>query len=247
MLAGEPPFARQQPRRGAEPQADPDRALGPLAPRQRPAGRRRLRRALPRPRFPPTDSRAPRRRAKRCWRRDRQVMHRLAADLADRYRIEKELERGASAVVYLAQDLRHGRRVALKVLHSALGEAARRRAVPARDPHPGPAAPSPHPAAVRLRQRCDGGRLLLRDAVRGERLAPRPAAARRPRCRWTAVLRIAAEVASALTYAHALGVVHRDIKPENILLSVERPRAADGLRHRLRDRGRRGPGQRAAA
>src|ERR687890_472497 len=48
---------------------------------------------------------------------------RLAAALADRYLLEEELGRGASATVYLAQDQRHGRRVALKVLHSALGAA----------------------------------------------------------------------------------------------------------------------------
>ena len=48
---------------------------------------------------------------------------RLADALADRYLLEEELGRGASATVYLAQDLRHGRRVALKVLHSALGAA----------------------------------------------------------------------------------------------------------------------------
>src|ERR687897_3565381 len=47
----------------------------------------------------------------------------LAAELADLYLIEEELGRGGSATVYLAQDLRHGRRVALKVLHSALGAA----------------------------------------------------------------------------------------------------------------------------
>jgi serine/threonine-protein kinase len=52
-----------------------------------------------------------------------QAQERLAAELADRYLIEDVLGRGASATVYLAQELRHGRRVALKVLHSALGAA----------------------------------------------------------------------------------------------------------------------------
>ena len=51
------------------------------------------------------------------------AQERLAAELADRYLIEEELGRGASATVYLAQELRHGRRVALKVLHTALGAA----------------------------------------------------------------------------------------------------------------------------
>jgi serine/threonine protein kinase len=48
---------------------------------------------------------------------------RLASALADRYRVENEIGRGSSATVYLAHDLRHGRKVALKVLHSALGAA----------------------------------------------------------------------------------------------------------------------------
>ena len=47
----------------------------------------------------------------------------LAAELAEQYLMEEELGRGGSATVFLAQDLRHGRRVALKVLHSALGAA----------------------------------------------------------------------------------------------------------------------------
>src|SRR5919106_4144831 len=51
------------------------------------------------------------------------IHQRLADALADRYLVEEELGRGASATVYLAQDRRHGRRVALKVLHSALGAA----------------------------------------------------------------------------------------------------------------------------
>ena len=55
----------------------------------------------------------------------------LAEASPDRYVIEREIGRGAAAVVYLAQDLRHGRRVALKVLHSELGRGARGRALPA--------------------------------------------------------------------------------------------------------------------
>jgi eukaryotic-like serine/threonine-protein kinase len=51
------------------------------------------------------------------------IDERLAGALADRYLLEEELGWGASATVYLAQDLRHGRRVALMVLHSALGAA----------------------------------------------------------------------------------------------------------------------------
>ena len=105
-----------------------------------------------------------------------EVIDRLADALADRYLLEEELGRGAAATVYLAQDLRHGRRVALKVLHSALGAGAWRRAVPAGDPDAGAAAPSSHPAAVRFGRARRGGR-LLRDALCGERLASGPALA----------------------------------------------------------------------
>jgi eukaryotic-like serine/threonine-protein kinase len=140
----------------------------------------------------------------------------LAAELADHYLIEEELGRGGSATVYLAQDLRHGRRVALKVLHSALGAALgmerfqREIRTQARLQHPhilplydsGTAAgrlyyTMPYVEAGTLRDR-------LR---RAGRLEP-PAA-----------VQLALEVASALAYAHRLGIIHRDLKPENIMLS----------------------------
>src|SRR4051812_40703005 len=142
---------------------------------------------------------------------------RLADALADRYLLEEALGRGASATVYLAQDLRHGRRVALKVLHAALGQALgagrfqREIRTQARLHHPhilplfdwGSAAGQlyyvmPHVETGSLRDR-------LRE--HGP-LSPSAAA------------QLGREVASALSYAHALGVIHRDLKPENILLSV---------------------------
>ncbi|HUR94206.1 MAG TPA: serine/threonine-protein kinase, partial [Gemmatimonadales bacterium] len=145
-----------------------------------------------------------------------EVLDRLAAALADRYLLEEALGRGASATVYLAQDVRHGRRVALKVLHAALGAALgaerfqREIRTQARLHHPhilpvfdsGEAAGHlyyvmPHVETGSLRDRLGRGPLGVAAAVQLSR-----------------------EVASALTYAHALGVIHRDIKPENILLSV---------------------------
>jgi serine/threonine-protein kinase len=140
----------------------------------------------------------------------------LAAELADLYLIEEELGRGGSATVYLAQDLRHGRRVALKLLHSALGAALgverfqREIRTHARLQHPhilplydsGMAAgrlyyTMPYVEAGSLRDRLRRvGRLELPAAVQ-----------------------LAIEVASALAYAHRLGIVHRDLKPENIMLS----------------------------
>ena len=139
--------------------------------------------------------------------------------------IEEELGRGGSATVYLAQDLRHGRRVALKVLHSALGAALgverfqREIRTHARLQHPhilplydsGTAAgrlyyTMPYVEAGTLRDR-------LR---RAGRLTP-PAA-----------VQLALEVASALAYAHRLGIIHRDLKPENIFLTHDnRPKILD--------------------
>jgi serine/threonine-protein kinase len=147
----------------------------------------------------------------------------LGAELADRYRIEGEVGRGSVATVFLAQDLRHGRRVALKVLHSALGAAL---GVERFQREIRTQARLHHPHILTLFDSGAGGRRgggaewlwytmpyvesgSLRDRLRREGRLPVELA-----------VQLAAQVGSALTYAHALGVVHRDIKPENILLSV---------------------------
>ena len=99
----------------------------------------------------------------------------LAEALAGRYVIEREIGRGAAAVVYLAQDLRHGRRVALKVLHSELGAALgverflREIRTQARLQHP-------HILPL-FDSGSAGGTALLHHALRRGRLAPRPAPA----------------------------------------------------------------------
>jgi TolB-like protein/tetratricopeptide (TPR) repeat protein/tRNA A-37 threonylcarbamoyl transferase component Bud32 len=141
----------------------------------------------------------------------------LADALAGRYRIEQEIGRGAAATVYLAQDLRHGRRVALKVLNSELGAALgverfqREIRTQARLQHPH-ILPLFDSGSAAGRLFCtmpyvEGG--SLRDRLRREGPLPLEATAQ-----------LTAEVASALTYAHALGVIHRDIKPANILISA---------------------------
>jgi TolB-like protein/Tfp pilus assembly protein PilF/tRNA A-37 threonylcarbamoyl transferase component Bud32 len=140
----------------------------------------------------------------------------LAEALAGRYLIEREIGRGAAATVYLAEDLRHGRRVALKVLNSELGAALgverfqREIRTQARLQHPH-ILPLFDSGSAAGRLFCtmpyvEGG--SLRDRLRREGPLPVEVAAQ-----------LAAEVASALTYAHALGVIHRDIKPANILIS----------------------------
>ena len=141
----------------------------------------------------------------------------LAEALADRYLIEREIGRGAAAVVYLAQDLRHGRRVALKVLHSELGAALgverflREIRTQGRLQHPNILSLfDSGSAAGRLfctMPYVEGG--SLRDRLRREQQLP-----------VETVAQLVTEVASALTYAHALGIIHRDIKPENILISA---------------------------
>ena len=144
------------------------------------------------------------------------IDERLADALADRYLLEEELGRGASATVYLAQDLRHGRRVALKVLHSALGAALgverfqREIRTQARLHHPHilPLFDSGS-AAERLyyvMPYVETG--SLRDRLRAQ-----------GRLEVEAAVQVGREVASALSYAHALGVIHRDLKPENIVFS----------------------------
>ena len=141
----------------------------------------------------------------------------LAEALAGRYLIEQEIGRGAAATVYLAQDLRHGRRVALKVLNSELGAVLgverfqREIRTQARLQHP-------HILPL-FDSGSAAGRLFctmpyveagsLRDRLRREGPLPVEAAAH-----------LASQVASALTYAHALGVIHRDVKPENILIAT---------------------------
>jgi len=148
----------------------------------------------------------------------------LRSALADRYAIERELGQGGMATVYLAEDLRHHRKVALKVLRPEIavtvgaGRFSREIEVAARLQHPnilplldsGEAAGfffyvMPYVEGESLRDRlARGGELPVQDAVR-----------------------ILMEVADALSEAHAHGVVHRDIKPDNVMLRGRHALVAD--------------------
>ncbi|HEX9164615.1 MAG TPA: serine/threonine-protein kinase [Gemmatimonadales bacterium] len=152
------------------------------------------------------------------------AVDRLRAALADRYRIEREVGAGGMATVFLAEDLRHQRQVAIKVLtsHPAAefgpDRFLREIRIAARLNHPhilplhdsGEAAGvlfyvMPYVEGPTLRQRClSAGPLPVPEA-----------------------LRILRDIADAMAYAHRQGVVHRDIKPENVMLSGEHALVAD--------------------
>jgi len=139
----------------------------------------------------------------------------LAAGLADRYRIERELGSGGMATVYLAHDLRHDRRVAIKVLREDVAESLGRdrflREIRL-------AAKLTHPHILPLYDSGDATGFLyfVMPVMEGQTLRDR--LRQEGQLSVDAAMRIASEVADALDYAHRHDVVHRDIKPENILL-----------------------------
>ena len=140
----------------------------------------------------------------------------LGRAVADRYAVERQIGRGGMAVVYLARDLRHGRRVALKVLAPELAQALgaerflREIEIAAR---------LSHPRIVPLLDSgvADGLLFYAMPFVEGESLRER--LEREKQLPVDDAVEIACQVAAALAYAHSHGIVHRDIKPENILLS----------------------------
>ena len=140
----------------------------------------------------------------------------LASALAERYRFQRVLGAGGMATVHLAEDLRHRRPVAVKVLRADFGVSlgAERFLREIRI-----AAQLQHPHIVPVFDSGEDGGLLwyAMPLVEGETLRAR--LAREGRLPVAEAARIAREVADALGYAHGRGVVHRDIKPENILLS----------------------------
>jgi len=144
--------------------------------------------------------------------------------LAGRYRIVREIGSGGAATVFLAEDQKHGRDVAVKILRpelaSALGGAFFLREI-------GIAAHLQHPHVVPLYDSGESDGLLyyVMPYVDGESLRMR--LARDTRLDEAEAVRISREVALGLDYAHRRGVVHRDIKPDNILLSSGQAMVAD--------------------
>ena len=140
---------------------------------------------------------------------------RLAAALADRYRLERRLGEGGMAIVYAAEDVRHRRKVAVKVLRpelcASLGAERFLREIEI-------VAGLRHPHILPLYDsgEADGFLFYVMPLVEGETLRAR--IERERQLPIDDAIAIAREVADALGYAHGLGVVHRDVKPENILL-----------------------------
>jgi eukaryotic-like serine/threonine-protein kinase len=147
------------------------------------------------------------------------VHNRLTGTLSERYRIERELGSGGMAVVYLAEDLREGGKVAVKVLRREItgifgsGRFGREIRILQR---------LRHPAIVPVLDAHESPTLhyYVMPYVPGESLRER--LAREGPLPLDSVLPIAKAIAGALDYAHSQGVLHRDIKPANVLLAAER-------------------------
>ena len=152
------------------------------------------------------------------------LLAKLETALSDRYRLQRELGAGGMATIYLAHDLRHDRKVALKVLRPELAAVigAERFLVEIRTtanlqhPHILPLFDSGH---------AEGFLYYVMPFVEGESLRDR--LNREKQLPVAEAVRIAGEVATALDYAHRHAVIHRDIKPENILLQEGRALVAD--------------------
>ena len=148
----------------------------------------------------------------------------LNAALADRYRIVRELGVGGMATVHLAEDLKHKRRVAIKVLRPELAAALGAERF-LREIETTAGMRHPHILPLFDSGEVNGQLFYVMPLVEGETLRER--LDRDTRLPTDEALRIAREVADALGYAHARGIVHRDIKPENIFLEAGHAVVAD--------------------
>jgi len=152
------------------------------------------------------------------------VPEQLAASLADRYVIERELGRGGMATVYLARDVRHGRQVAIKVLHPELAAVLGAERFLA-EIKTTAALQHPHILPLFDSGTADGQLFYVMPFIDGETLRTR--LDRETQLPIADAVQLTREVADALQYAHERGVIHRDIKPENILLQGGHALVAD--------------------
>ncbi|CAN5327128.1 hypothetical protein BH09GEM1_BH09GEM1_41030 [soil metagenome] len=148
----------------------------------------------------------------------------LASALSGRYDIDREIGRGGMATVYLARDVRHDRRVALKLLNPELGAVL---GVERFLSEIRVTANLQHPNLLPLFDSGEANGLLfyVMPYIDGESLRAR--LDRDKQLPIDEAVRIATAIASALDYAHRHGVIHRDLKPENILLHDGQPLVAD--------------------
>jgi serine/threonine-protein kinase len=144
--------------------------------------------------------------------------------IADRYAIQREIGRGGSATLYIADDLRHNRQVAVKVLRHELTDSI---AAQRFTSEIATAARLSHPLIVPLHDSGEwqGRVYFVMQYVEGDSLRRR--LDREGRLSIDDATEIAGEVAEALEFAHSRGVVHRDIKPANILLHAGHAAVAD--------------------
>ncbi len=153
-----------------------------------------------------------------------EITSRLSTALADRYKLERHLGEGGMATVYLAEDLKHKRKVAVKVLRpeltAVLGAERFVQEITT-------TANLQHPHILPLFDSGEADSFLyyVMPFIDGETL--RDKLNRETQLGIEEAVRITTDVADALDYAHQQGVIHRDIKPENILLHSGRPMVAD--------------------
>jgi serine/threonine-protein kinase len=149
---------------------------------------------------------------------------RVRTALSDRYRVERVIGEGGMATVYLAEDLKHHRQVAVKVMRPELAATLgadrflREVEIAARLSHP-------HILPMYDSGQADGVLYYVMPYVDGESLQAR--LKREGQLPMDEALRLAREVAEALHYAHQHGIIHRDIKPANVLLSAGHALVAD--------------------
>jgi serine/threonine-protein kinase len=152
------------------------------------------------------------------------IRNRLKTALADRYTVEREIGAGGMATVYLAEDVKHHRKVAVKVLRPELAAILgaerflKEIEVTANLQHP-------HILPLHDSGQVDGFLFYVMPLVESGSLRER--LNRETQLPVDEAIEIAKAVASALDYAHRKGVIHRDIKPENILLHDGQPVVAD--------------------
>jgi serine/threonine-protein kinase len=152
------------------------------------------------------------------------VQSRLSGALADRYRIERPLGQGGMATVYLAEDIKHDRKVAIKVLKPELAAVlGAERFV--QEIKTTAALSHPHILPLFDSGEADGFLYYVMPYIEGETIRDR--LNRENQLGVDEAVRITCEIADALDYAHRHGVIHRDIKPENLLLHDGRAMVMD--------------------